>query len=131
MALANATPDEGSVIQDGVSWAPLSRAGSRPLYRQIADRLRAAIDSGVTRLPTERQLASGFSVARVTVRLALDLLAADRLISRQRRFGTLVLSGPAASSGGSPRLVSIPIDSSQSALVSITTSSDKNPSHRS
>lgn len=131
MALANATPDEGGVVQDGVSWAPLSRAGSRALYRQIADRLRAAIDSGVTRLPTERQLASGYSVARVTVRLALDLLAADRLISRQRRFGTVAMSGSGVSSGKSPRLVSIPIDSAQNALVSITTSSDQSPSHRS
>ncbi|WP_205691446.1 GntR family transcriptional regulator [Caulobacter sp. 602-2] len=60
------------------------------LYRQLADRLRAAILDGERRLPTERELASGFTVARITVRAALDLLAADDLILRRRRHGTVV-----------------------------------------
>lgn len=74
----------------GVCWAPLQRSGRVALYRQIADRLRTAILDGERRLPTERELASGFTVARITVRAALDLLAADDLISRRRRHGTVV-----------------------------------------
>lgn len=74
----------------GVCWAPLQRTGRVALYRQIADRLRTAILDGERRLPTERELASGFTVARITVRTALDLLAADDLISRRRRHGTVV-----------------------------------------
>jgi len=77
----------------GVCWAPLQRKGRVALYRQIADRLRTAILDGERRLPTERELASGFTVARITVRAALDLLAADDLISRRRRHGTVVRDG--------------------------------------
>lgn len=71
-------------------WAPLRRTGRVALYRQIADQLRAAILQGESRLPTERELARDFRVARVTVRAALDLLADDALISRRRRHGTRV-----------------------------------------
>lgn len=71
-------------------WAPLKRAGRVALYRQIADRLRLEIVRGESRLPTERELAIGFAVARVTVRAALDLLVADQLIWRRRRHGTMV-----------------------------------------
>jgi len=77
-------------LGQGVFRAPLKRTGRVALYRQIADRLRAAILEVERRLPTERELARGFTVARVTVRAALDLLAADELISRRRRHGTLV-----------------------------------------
>jgi len=77
----------------GVCWAPLQRTGRVALYRQIAERLRTAILDGERRLPTERELASGFTVARITVRAALDLLAADDLISRRRRHGTVVRDG--------------------------------------
>lgn len=69
---------------------PLKRNGRVALYRQIADRLRAVIVLGEDRLPTERELAQHFTVARVTVRAALELLAADDLISRRRRHGTVV-----------------------------------------
>jgi DNA-binding GntR family transcriptional regulator len=75
---------------ESVFRTPLKRTGRVALYRQIADRLRAAIVHGERRLPTERELAQGFTVARVTVRAALDLLAADDLISRRRRHGTAV-----------------------------------------
>ncbi len=77
-------------LEEGVFRTPLKHTGRVALYRQIADRLREAILQGQSRLPTERELARGFSVARVTVRAALDLLAADELISRRRRHGTMV-----------------------------------------
>jgi DNA-binding GntR family transcriptional regulator len=75
---------------EGVFWSPLKRTGRVALYRQIADRLRLEILRGESRLPSERELAVGFTVARVTVRAALDLLVADQLISRRRRHGTVV-----------------------------------------
>lgn len=78
------------VSLEGDFWAPLKRTDRVALYRQIADRLRLEIVRGGRRLPTERELAIGFAVARVTVRAALDLLMADQLISRRRRHGTLV-----------------------------------------
>lgn len=94
----------------GVCWAPLKRTGRVALYRQLADRLRAAILEGERRLPTERELASGFTVARITVRAALDLLAADDLISRRRRHGTMVR----ADIGGGATAVSRSVSSSAS-----------------
>lgn len=88
--LANLAPEPGANPRGGLVWAPLIRSSRLSLYSQIADRLRDAIDAGATQLPTERQLARGFSVARVTVRLALDVLTREQLISRRRRFGTQV-----------------------------------------
>ena len=97
MALSRAAADHACRAQDDFAWAPLSRSSRFALYRQIADRLREAIQAGATRLPTERQLAARFSVARVTVRRALDVLVGEQLISRRRRLGTLVQQESAAS----------------------------------
>jgi DNA-binding GntR family transcriptional regulator len=88
--------EAGAARPSGVCMEPLSRTGEVALNRQIADRLREAIARGEPRLPTERQLASGFAVARVTVRAALDRLAADRLILRRRRHGTSVCANAAS-----------------------------------
>lgn len=82
-----------SPLADEDPWAPLERGGASALYRQIADRLRLAILAGEARLPTERDLALRFAVARVTVRAALDLLAANSEITRRRRHGTIVRVG--------------------------------------
>lgn len=71
-------------------WGPLERSGASALYRQIAERLRLVILAGAVRLPTERELALRFAVARVTVRAALDLLAANGEVTRLRRRGTVV-----------------------------------------
>ena len=57
---------------------PLEAVEARRLYRQIADQLRALIDSGEyrvgSRLPTERDLAEQLKVSRPTVREALIAL---------------------------------------------------------
>ena len=49
---------------------------STPLFQQLAETLRAAIDAGEyppgSRLPTENELCERYSVSRVTVRKALE-----------------------------------------------------------
>lgn len=63
-----------------------------PLYLRIARELRSRIEAGVYtdghRMPTEADLCGEFSVSRITVRQALDLLDRERLVSRERGRGT-------------------------------------------
>jgi len=70
-----------------------------PRYAQLADLLRGRINRGVWpaggRLPTIEQLMDEFSVARVTVRQAVNILARDGLLSPQRGRGTFVNNAPA------------------------------------
>ena len=67
---------------------------SRPLYRQVADRLREAILGGETGpgdpLPSEQRLEQRFGVSRITIRKALDELAGEGLIERQQGRPTRV-----------------------------------------
>ena len=60
---------------------PLEAVEARRLYRQIADQLRALIDSGEyavgSRLPTERDIAEQLKVSRPTVREALIALEVE------------------------------------------------------
>jgi DNA-binding GntR family transcriptional regulator len=72
---------------------PARRLDARPLTEQARDALLAAIRAGTFvdgRLPPEGELAESFGVSRTTIRAALQSLAADGLISRQRRHGTFV-----------------------------------------
>jgi GntR family transcriptional regulator len=63
-----------------------------PRYVEIANRLEEEIRSlgPNSLLPTEEQLAQRFSVSRVTIRGALDLLERSGLVSRLRGRGTVV-----------------------------------------
>ncbi|WP_210717513.1 GntR family transcriptional regulator [Amycolatopsis acididurans] len=61
---------------------------ARPSYRQLADRLAAAIESGDRapgeQLPTHRELASEYGVAIETAKRALsELRAAGLIVTRQ------------------------------------------------
>ena len=65
-----------------------------PLYIQIASALRQRIGSGQWRagqkISTLEELEREFEVARVTVRLAIELLESEGLVQRQQGRGTFV-----------------------------------------
>ena len=67
-----------------------------PLYHQVYVILRERIRNGShrpgTRIPSEQKLAAAFGVSRITVKRAVDQLAAEGLVARHRGRGTTVLS---------------------------------------
>lgn len=69
-----------------------------PRYLQLADLMRQRIARGEWpkdhKLPTLEHLLAEFGVARVTVRQAIDVLAREGLVSRQRGRGTFVTKQP-------------------------------------
>ena len=79
---------------------PLEAVEARRLYRQVADQLRALIDSGEYavggRLPTERDLAEQLKVSRPTVREALIALEVEGRV-RIRVGSGIYVSEPASS----------------------------------
>ncbi len=75
--------------------AALARADDpRPLYRKLHDALAEALRLGISgpsgSLPSERRLADGLGISRVTLRRALDALAQDGLLSRRQGARTTV-----------------------------------------
>lgn len=70
------------------------RLSAVPLYIQVAAELRRRIESGRWRvgdkISTIEELQAEFSVARVTVRQAVELLEKDGLVRRQQGRGTFV-----------------------------------------
>jgi DNA-binding LacI/PurR family transcriptional regulator len=78
----------------------LDRVNYTPIYRQLADRLRADIGNGTlapeTRLPTENELCQIHVVSRSTVRGALRELEREGLLRRLRGKGTFVRRSRAA-----------------------------------
>jgi len=73
---------------------PLS--GDTPLYQQVYAALRGEIDRGViaerAALPAERQTAQRFGVSRITVRHALQLLALEGFIKKQKARNAVVIA---------------------------------------
>ena len=78
-----------------------------PKYQTVADALRAGIQEGKYQktLPTEQALCAQFQVSRQTVRQALSLLEADRLIDRRQGSGSHIRERK----GAAPRQRTIPI----------------------
>lgn len=70
--------------------------GDEPPYLRIAGHFRSLIDNGElapgARLPTLREIASSFSVARPTADKALRLLRSEGLVTTAGRGGTMVAS---------------------------------------
>ena len=75
----------------------LDRSDAAPAYRQIADRVRAAIAAGLLgpddRLPSARSLAAQLGLARGTVDTAYALLAGEGYIQGRGPGGTVVSPG--------------------------------------
>jgi len=69
---------------------------NQPLYRRLADELRAAIATGAypigAQLPTEHELCATHNVSRHTAREALRMLRDAGLIARRRGRGTQVIA---------------------------------------
>jgi GntR family transcriptional regulator len=67
-------------------------------YREIADDIRLGVGSGEFApgrvLPSEAELSLRYSASRVTVRRALEVLAADGIVASRQGFGWLVATTP-------------------------------------
>lgn len=74
--------------------SPLDPEAADPFYRQIYDRFRGAITSGVLkpgdRIPSARALAKELGLARGTIETAYSLLAAEGYIQARGQAGTVV-----------------------------------------
>jgi GntR family transcriptional regulator len=72
----------------------LQKDAPTPLYLQLQDGLRKAIENRVVQIdaaiPTERELAETFDVSRITIRKAVDGLVSEGLLSRRQGAGTFV-----------------------------------------
>lgn len=75
--------------------------GKLPRYEEIASQLITEIDNGTfaegSKLPSEAELQTQFSVSRVTVRQALGVLEYQGWIRRFRRKGSFVTRNPSGS----------------------------------
>lgn len=69
---------------------------TRVLYLEVAEKIKEDIFSGKypvgTMLPTETELEKLFDVSKITVRKAIELLAADEYVEKKSGKGTTVLS---------------------------------------
>lgn len=80
-----------SALARATSFA-LDWASGRPLYRQLAEWLRAevALKASGERIASEPQLAERFGVSRFTVARAIEILADEGLIRRRQGLGNFV-----------------------------------------
>jgi DNA-binding GntR family transcriptional regulator len=66
----------------------------RPAYAQIADDLRRQITDGALsagdRIPSEQELMTDYGVSRIVVRMAIDVLQNEGLVTKQQGRGTFV-----------------------------------------
>lgn len=76
---------------------PLDRKATEPFYRQIYNRVRGAISSGLLkpgdRIPSARALTKELGLARGTIEAAYSLLAAEGYIQARGQAGTMVTPG--------------------------------------
>ena len=77
--------------------SPLDPTATAPFYRQIYDRFRGAITSGLLkpgdRIPSARALTKELGLARGTIEAAYSLLAAEGYIQARGQAGTIVTPG--------------------------------------
>ncbi len=90
----------------------LDRSGGKHLYLQIAELLREQAAAGGLQpgdvLPTQRELSTLWGIGQVTIRRALQSLAAEGLLEARAGSGTAIRGGearpPASSAERGPRL---------------------------
>ena len=77
--------------------SPLDPTAAEPFYRQIYNRFRSAIASGLLkpgdRIPSARALTKELGLARGTIEAAYSLLAAEGYIQARGQAGTIVTPG--------------------------------------
>jgi GntR family transcriptional regulator/MocR family aminotransferase len=85
-----------SVAKAG-KFSPLDPTAAVPFYRQIYDRFRNAVASGLLkpgdRIPSARALTKELGLARGTIEAAYSLLAAEGYIQARGQAGTIVTPG--------------------------------------
>lgn len=74
--------------------AKINKTSATPMYRQVADRIRADIKNGIykvdEKIPTELELIEKYDVSRITIRQAIDLLSDEGILMRRQGKGTFV-----------------------------------------
>ena len=74
----------------------MSQSKKKPAYQEVADKLEEMIRTGVytvgTKIPTESQLEETFQVSRTTIRAAISILTAKKILRVQQGYGTEVIS---------------------------------------
>lgn len=87
------------ISQADLSPALIDAQSPTPLYHQVfsilRDRIRAGVQPAGDILPGEQDLTRLFGVSRITVKRALNELAAAGLVTRHRGRGTVVTFNPA------------------------------------
>jgi DNA-binding transcriptional MocR family regulator len=82
-----------------VDYLHLDESSETPIYRQVYDQIRVAIERGALvdghRLPPTRELAGLLGLNRTTISAAYSLLEADGLIEGQVGRGSFVRTAPA------------------------------------
>lgn len=104
---------------DGLSL--VDKTADRPVFKQIADELRAQISSGAwapgERIPSESQLMERYGVARMTVRQALGALKAEGLLLAEHGRGVFVRARPVVRRVASDRFARRQREAGQAAFI--------------
>ena len=83
-----------TILNSQLQAQDLDSHNSEPLYQQIYNLLRSRIETGVfafnSNLPAEETLATELGVSRITVKRAMNELAASGFVKRFRGRGTIV-----------------------------------------
>ena len=81
----------------------VNRETKQPLYMQVYQYLKQALQSQKYKsgdfLPSERELSQSFTVDRLTVRRALEMLAGEGLVEKKAGLGTRVAEKPPVTLG--------------------------------
>src|SRR5580693_3716913 len=89
-------PQRACMLGGAMTERPLDRNSPIPLYFQIAENLKQAIEDGALkpgdRLDNELDLAERLGVSRPTVRQAMQRLVEQGLVVRRRGLGTVVIA---------------------------------------